>query len=300
MHNLSPLRESENWPLLAAPVLTAREREFHRLLMSEYPDHLVFVQVALSQLITVIPGVLNAEWIRSRYKQLVADFVLCRMDYSIVAVIELDDSSHQRADRLDADRRKTTAVQSAGLRLVRIPPGPLPDRARLRGLIARDSRRASSAVRPPAHPQVTVPALLRSAAFVLAAFAAIACLERVHSDSEVRTPTAHEHAAETETVPPVATVPTGAKQSTETRRAAANPGGSKSAEIADDAALAIRQRKEAAWAAYFTVAPACENPATRQNGLIAAIFGCAREESSRQSGRRSKARIDAAAREAAV
>lgn len=116
--NTQFLDGSERWPLMAEPMLTAREREFHRLLVSAYPDHLVFGQVALSQLIAVKPGAFNSEFIRSRYKQLVADFVLCRSDYGIVAVIEVDDLSHLRPDRQDADGRKSTALQSAGLRLV--------------------------------------------------------------------------------------------------------------------------------------------------------------------------------------
>jgi hypothetical protein len=73
---------------------------------------------------------------------LVADFVLCRADLSVVAVIELDDRSHERRVRQDADARKTKALVDAGLRLVRIPAGVLPAEEELREII--DADRAAS------------------------------------------------------------------------------------------------------------------------------------------------------------
>jgi Protein of unknown function (DUF2726) len=73
--------------------------------------------------------------IRARFKQLVADFVLCRPDLSIVAVIELDDRSHLRQDRQRADARKSKALADAGIRLVRIPAGAIPPLGKLKALI---------------------------------------------------------------------------------------------------------------------------------------------------------------------
>jgi hypothetical protein len=91
--------------------------------------------VALSQLIDVAQNHPERMAIRGRFKQLVADFVLCRPDLTIVAVIELDDRTHMRADRKRADARKTKALADAGLRLVRIPAGPIPPLGRLKALI---------------------------------------------------------------------------------------------------------------------------------------------------------------------
>jgi hypothetical protein len=108
------------------------------MLLSLYPRHQVFVQVALSQLIDVDRNHPESESIRARYKQLVADFVLCRADLSVVAVIELDDRSHERRARQDADARKTKALADAGLRLVRIPAGALPSEEELREIIDGD------------------------------------------------------------------------------------------------------------------------------------------------------------------
>jgi hypothetical protein len=100
-----------------------------------YPDHKILVQVALSQLIEVPEDHPERMSIRNRFSQLVADFVLCRSDLSVVAVIELDDRSHESAVSQGADARKNKALADAGIRLVRIPAGTLPSEDTLRGLV---------------------------------------------------------------------------------------------------------------------------------------------------------------------
>jgi Protein of unknown function (DUF2726) len=126
------------WPVAARNLLTAREQELYQNLLAIYPGHKVFVQVALSQLIEVDHNHAESESVRARYKQLVADFVLCRSDLSVVAVIELDDRSHERADRQGADARKSKVLADAGIRLIRIPAGALPSEDALRRLVDAD------------------------------------------------------------------------------------------------------------------------------------------------------------------
>ena len=111
-----------------------------------YPSHRLFIQVALSQLVNVDGD--HPEWAatRNRIDKLVADFVLCLTDLSVVAVIELDDWSHKRADRQNADARKTKALTDAGLRLIRIPDGPLPSTDALRDMI--DGHPSSDYLKP--------------------------------------------------------------------------------------------------------------------------------------------------------
>jgi hypothetical protein len=123
------------WPVAAQNLLTERERSLYQSLLSLYPDHRIFVQVAVSQLIDVPESHPERQSIRNRFSQLVADFVLCRSDLSVMAVIELDDRSHERSVRKDADARKTKALGDAGLRLVRIPAGALPSVEKLQALV---------------------------------------------------------------------------------------------------------------------------------------------------------------------
>ena len=126
------------WPVVASNLLTRREQSLYESLLGLYPNHKIFVQVALSQLIDVPEDQPERQSIRNRFSQLVADFVLCRPDLTVVAVIELDDRSHERRDRQDADARKTKALVDAGLRLVRIPAGNLPPEEELREIIDAD------------------------------------------------------------------------------------------------------------------------------------------------------------------
>jgi hypothetical protein len=137
-----PLSE-EPWPVAAKKLLTEREQSLYQSLLRLYPNYKLFIQVALSQLIGIDRKHPERESIRARYKQLVADFVFCREDLSVVAVIELDDRSHERADRQDADARKNKALADAGIRLVRIPAGRLPSEDALRALIDADGKSQS-------------------------------------------------------------------------------------------------------------------------------------------------------------
>jgi hypothetical protein len=133
--NLLP---DEPWPLSARNLLSRRERRLYQSLTILYPDHKILVQVALSQLINVDRNHPESESIRARYKQLVADFVLCRPDLSVVTVIELDDRTHVWPKRKAADARKNKALADAGIRLVRIPAGRLPSQDTLRALVDVD------------------------------------------------------------------------------------------------------------------------------------------------------------------
>jgi hypothetical protein len=121
-------------------LLSERENQFYHHLIALYPNHQIFVQVALSQLINIDRNHPECDSIRARYKQLVADFVLCERDLRVIAVIELDDRSHERADRQDADARKNKALADAGIRLVRVPAGTLPSEDALRALSDTDEQ----------------------------------------------------------------------------------------------------------------------------------------------------------------
>lgn len=128
------------WPVAERKLLSDREQSFYQRLLNVYPHHKILAQVALSQLIEVDRTHRDWKSIRSRYKQLVADYVLCRPDLSVVAVIELDDRSHESAVRQGADARKNKALADAGIRLVRIPAGDLPSENALRRIIDADGR----------------------------------------------------------------------------------------------------------------------------------------------------------------
>ena len=120
------------WPLEACrTVLSQPEQVLYRRLVQALPNHLVFAQVQLSRFLKVKRGVPWQTWF-NRISQLSADFLILNPDTSVVAAIELDDASHDRPRGRDADARKTHALQSAGVRLIRWHVRHLPDEPAIR------------------------------------------------------------------------------------------------------------------------------------------------------------------------
>ena len=85
--------------LQGKPVMTAREQQMYHLLQTALPECTVLAQVAFSALVTA-KGWEN----RNRFNRKVADFVLCSQQLNVLAVIELDDSSHAGREREDKER----------------------------------------------------------------------------------------------------------------------------------------------------------------------------------------------------
>jgi hypothetical protein len=114
---------------LKSPLLSAPEQDLYRRLVASLPDHVVLAQVAFSQMIEVRGG--NAkENFRKRgtAKQKVADFVICDKSFEVVAVIELDDSTHDAAK----DEKRDEIIREAGSKTIRwyVSRLPRPDEIR--------------------------------------------------------------------------------------------------------------------------------------------------------------------------
>lgn len=123
-----------NWPFFAKQRLSAPEQVLYFRLLRALPDHIVLAQVQLSRILGVKKGENYQSWL-NRINQLSADFVICARDATVLAVVELDDASHQRERRREADARKTRAVEAAGLNLVRWNVSSLPDDAAIRSTV---------------------------------------------------------------------------------------------------------------------------------------------------------------------
>ena len=102
--------------------LTQREQSMFLRLRSTFPDCVVLSQVAFSALITS-----RQPATRNGFNRKMADFVLCSKAFDVLAVIELDDSSHKNREREDADR--DAWLTKAGYRVVRYPQ--IPEEAKL-------------------------------------------------------------------------------------------------------------------------------------------------------------------------
>lgn len=92
--------------------LTKNEQPMYYRLKETFPDHVVLAQVAFGALLQSPDR--NT---RNRYDRKIADFVLCDTAFRVMAVIELDDSSHKGREKQDSDRDKL--LTSAGYKVLR-------------------------------------------------------------------------------------------------------------------------------------------------------------------------------------
>ena len=124
------------WSLEPTPtILSEPEQVLYRRLVEALPEYLVLPQVQLARALRFKRGQRDrAVW--NRISQLSIDFLIARPDTSIVAAVELDDSSHLRADRQDGDARKGHALKSAGVPLIRWRVGKMPDVAAIKSAVA--------------------------------------------------------------------------------------------------------------------------------------------------------------------
>ena len=65
------------------------------------------------------------------------DFLVCLKDSTVVAAVELDDKTHEKLARVEADTKKERALSAAGVTLIRWQVGALPDEAAIREALAK-------------------------------------------------------------------------------------------------------------------------------------------------------------------
>ncbi len=109
--------KQQHTPISAKPILTKRELQFFAVLEQALPRAYIFPQVSFSAILTT-----KGFYTRSQFNRKIADFVVCDERMNIVAVIELDDSSHRGREQQDAVR--DAMLNEAGypvLRYAQIP-----------------------------------------------------------------------------------------------------------------------------------------------------------------------------------
>lgn len=128
----------EQWPFYAKKPLSQPEQVLWHRLVKALPDHIVLAQVQLSRVLGVKKGFNFNEW-NNRVNRMSLDFLVCRQDSSVVVAIELDDKSHARAGRFEADTKKDKALSAAGIALIRWNVRELPDTETIRKACACES-----------------------------------------------------------------------------------------------------------------------------------------------------------------
>lgn len=116
---LKPARKDGVGSYKAVALMTENERDFFVRLVDALPDHYIFPQVAMGALI--VPASTDkklAHVDRLRVAQQRVDFVVCDRACKVIAVVELDDRTHQgpkdqrRDERLNQGAVRTVRFQS--------------------------------------------------------------------------------------------------------------------------------------------------------------------------------------------
>ena len=99
---------------------SAAERSLYEILCRLTPEHTVFAKVRLADLVRVqVSG--REFWQRfDSIKAKHVDFVVCDEALAPVVAVELDDASHDEADRLARDQFVDSVLQSAALPIVHV------------------------------------------------------------------------------------------------------------------------------------------------------------------------------------
>lgn len=103
------------WPL------TRNEQAMYFRLQGALPDFIVLSQVSFGALLAA-----KSTAVRNTFDRKRADFVICEKSFKVVAIIELDDSSHD--GKKARDEKRDAQLKAAGYRVLRYRGIPNIDR----------------------------------------------------------------------------------------------------------------------------------------------------------------------------
>jgi len=108
--------------------MTASEIKFYYTLKNILPEMNVLCQVSLGALLENATN----RWERGYFNQKIADFVIADQNMKVIAIIELDDPSHDAKGRREKDEKRDAMLQSAGYRTLRYDGRMLPEEEEIR------------------------------------------------------------------------------------------------------------------------------------------------------------------------
>lgn len=112
-----PVKGKNETPIKAKRVITMNEQPTFNRLREALPDNIVLAQVSFGALLST-----SGQGTRNRFNRKIADFVVLDKSFNVVAIVELDDSSHKGREKQDADR--DAMLKEAGYRIIRYPRTP--------------------------------------------------------------------------------------------------------------------------------------------------------------------------------
>jgi Uncharacterized protein conserved in bacteria len=102
----------------ALPLLTKNEMIFWNILAEAVTGYYIFPQVATSALVRASSqNPSHKTTVRNKYERTRIDFIICDINFNIIAVVELDDKSHD--NKQDNDAERDFILQQAGYKTFR-------------------------------------------------------------------------------------------------------------------------------------------------------------------------------------
>lgn len=105
-------RQTSHSPIKSSYLLSNHEKTMFGEIRQAVPECQIFVQVALSAILWT-----KSQATRNRFNRLIADYVITDNNFNILAVIELDDKSHDNRQEKDAERDEM--LREAGYKVLR-------------------------------------------------------------------------------------------------------------------------------------------------------------------------------------
>jgi len=130
----APVASSAAHVQLRKPFLAGPNRLLYLVLKIGLPDHLVFANVRLADLVRVVSPAATPQ-ARAQLAQTRIDFIVCTAELEVVALLDITDGN--RAD--DVLKRQLEAqLTSGGCRYLRVTPNAIPKPTQIRGLVVGD------------------------------------------------------------------------------------------------------------------------------------------------------------------
>lgn len=104
---------------IRVPLLTQREQRQYAFLkqIADEKNVLICPKVRLLDLVSPVHGVRNYKALLSKVMSKHVDFVICDQEMYVLGIIELDDSTHFRQDRIQRDEFVDIVLKGAGYKI---------------------------------------------------------------------------------------------------------------------------------------------------------------------------------------
>ena len=102
------------------PLLTDREQKQYQKLkiLADEKKVLICPKVRLLDLVTPRPGLKNYQTLLRKVMSKHVDFVICSQDMQVLGIIELDDTTHLRKDRIERDEFVDSVLTGSGYKII--------------------------------------------------------------------------------------------------------------------------------------------------------------------------------------